>query len=203
MAKSIRIQLPRQVQSVNLVDQAGTPLAASTPASEPEPDSTDPLPVDATGVSAEETALVVDGLQRQLAQTCQVLDSVTAKLKAFHEQSLASHSEDIARLSIEIARKILAQKVQDRDYEIVAIVQEALNTAPAHSELTVHVHPDDLAPCQELQQTQPDSAMAQIQFLADPGVPPAECRVETPTGSVKSCISEQLEQISNALLKTE
>ena len=132
MAKSIRIQLPRQVQSVNLVDQAGTPLPASTPAS--EPDSTDPLPVEATGVSAEETALAVDGLQKQLAQTCQVLDSVTAKLKAFHEQSLASHSEDIARLSIEIARKILAQKVQEHDYEIVAIVQEALNTASQYSD---------------------------------------------------------------------
>ena len=197
MARSIRIQLPRQVQSVNMVDQGGTPLPT------PEPDRTDPPPVETTGVSAEETAAIVDGLQAQLAQTCQVLNSVAAKLKEFHERSLASHSEDIARLSIEIARKILAQKVQEHDYEIVSIVQEALNTAPAHSEMTVHVHPDDLAPCQALQQEQPDSALAQIKFLADPAVPPAECRVETPTGSVKSCISEQLEQISNALLKAE
>ena len=197
MARSIRIQLPRQVQSVNMVDQGGTPLPT------PEPDRTDPPPVETTGVSAEETAAIVDGLQAQLAQTCQVLNSVAAKLKEFHERSLASHSEDIARLSIEIARKILAQKVQEHDYEIVSIVQEALNTAPVHSEMTVHVHPDDLAPCQALQQGQPDSALAQIQFLADPTVAPAECRVETPTGSVKSCIGEKLQQISNALLKAE
>ena len=197
MAKSIQIQLPRQVQSVNVADQGGAPLAA------PEPDTTDPPRDETPSVSAEETAVAVDGLQAQLTQTCQVLNSVVAKLKAFHEQCLASHSEDIARLSIEIARKILAQKVQEHDYEIVSIVQAALNTAPVHSEMTVHVHPDDLAPCQALQQGQPDSALAQIQFLADPAVSPAECRVETPTGSVKSCISEQLEQISSALLKSE
>ena len=139
MASAIRIQLPRQVHSISLVDQGGTPLPA------PEPDSTDPPAVETTSVSAEETAVLVDGLQAQLAQTCQVLNSVVAKLKEFHERSLASHSEDIARLSIEIARKILAQKVQEHDYEIVSIVQEALNTAPVHSEMTVHVHPDDVA----------------------------------------------------------
>jgi len=154
-------------------------------------------------VSPAQRAQIVDGLEAELTQACQLLNGVTAQLKAFHEQGLASHSEDIARLSVEIARKILAQKVQEGDYEIVAIVQEALNTAPAHTEMTVHVHPDDLGPCQAIQQSQPDSAMAQIQFRADPAVSLAECRVATPTGSVTSCVDQQLEQISNALMKAD
>jgi len=139
----------------------------------------------------------------EIAQLCQTLNGLVGELNRFYEQVLAKHKEEIAKLSVEIAKKVLMQKVQKSDYQIESIVKEALKNAPARQQVLVHLNPQDLPQCQKLQQDDPDSAFAGIKFIADPSIGRAECLLETPKGIIKSFIDEHLERISEALAKVE
>ncbi|MFQ6034242.1 MAG: FliH/SctL family protein [Sedimentisphaerales bacterium] len=142
--------------------------------------------------------------QRQsVSQLCQTLNGLVGELNRFYEQVLTKHKEEIAKLSVEIARKVLMQKVQKSDYQIESIVKEALKNAPTRQQVLVHLNPQDLSACQKLQQNDPGSAFAGIKFIADPSIGRAECLLETPKGIIKSFIEQHLERISEALTKVE
>ena len=136
-------------------------------------------------------------------QSCRVLNSVIAKLNEFCEKIFAEHREEIARLSVEIARKILMQKVQDGDYEIESIVKEALKNIPTRQDVVVHVNPADFTGCQKAEQDEPNGILSGIKFVSDPNIMRAECLVESPKGLIQSLIDEHLEQIGRALQKAE
>jgi flagellar biosynthesis/type III secretory pathway protein FliH len=136
-------------------------------------------------------------------QACQTLKALTDKLNQFYDKLFAEHKEEIARLSVEIARKILAQQVQNGDYEIESIVTEALTNAPTRQEVVVHLNPEDLILCQKVQQDEPNGALADIKLISDPNIGRAECLLETPKGIVESLIDEHLERIGKALKTAE
>jgi len=136
-------------------------------------------------------------------ELCRTLQGLAAKLNRFYDQIFAEQKEEIARLSVEIARKILIQKVQDGDYEIESIVKETLKNAPTHQDLVVHLNPEDVADCQKAQADGGKGSLAGIKLVADPNIGRAECVLESPKGIIKSLIEEHLEQIGKALEKVE
>ena len=145
---------------------------------------------------------VKQGLDRFL-QVNEALRAAAAKLNDFRDSAVAAHKEDIARLSVEIARKVLAAKVEDRDYEIEAVVKETLGNAPAHEDVVVHLNPEDLAQYQKAQQDTSDESPSGVKFVPDPKIGRAECLLETPKGVVESFIAARLEQIAGALKKAQ
>jgi flagellar biosynthesis/type III secretory pathway protein FliH len=138
-----------------------------------------------------------------LSQACQALNSIIAKLNQFCDTLFAEHKEEIAKLSVEIARKVLMQKVQDGDYEIESIVKEALKNAPTRQDVVVHLNPEDHILCQKAQQDEPNGALAGIKFISDPNIGRAECMLETPKGIIESLIDGHLERIGKALKTAE
>ena len=135
----------------------------------------------------------------ELVRLLAALNGITDSLHRLHEQIVANHPAEIAKLAVEIARRILMHKVGQGDYEIQAIVEGTLKEAPACQDLVVHLNPDDLAPCQELQRQNPQSPFAGLELTADRTIGRGECLVETPKGIVKSFMEEHLERISEAL----
>lgn len=145
-----------------------------------------------------------DSQNAAFSQACQALNLAAARLNESYAKVFAEHGEEIARLSVEIARKILMQKVENRDYEIEAIVKEALMNAPSQHDVVVHLNPEDLAHCRKAQQQdEQGGALVGIKFVADPNVGRAECLLESPKGIIKSLIDENLERIGKALRKAE
>ena len=138
-----------------------------------------------------------------LSQTCQTLKALTDKLNQFYDKLFAEHKEEIARLSVEIARKILGQQVQNGDYEIESIIKEALTNAPTRQDVVVHLNPEDHVLCQKAQQDEPNGALEGIKLISDPNIGRAECLLETPKGIVESLIDEHLERIGKALKTAE
>jgi flagellar biosynthesis/type III secretory pathway protein FliH len=132
-------------------------------------------------------------------QACQALNNLNTKLNEFYDKIFAEHKEEIAKLSIEIARKVLSQKVKDGDYEIESIIKEALKSAPTHQDMVVHLNPDDLKQCLKMQQEEPDSILSGIKLIPDSNVGRAECVLENPKGIIKSLIDLHLEKITQAL----
>jgi flagellar assembly protein FliH len=139
----------------------------------------------------------------RFSQLCRTLETLIAKLNQFYESLFAQHKDQIAKLSVEIARKILVQKVQEGDYEIESIVKESLKNAPTRQDVVVHLNPQDLPRMQKSQQDNADGALAGLKFVADSNIGQAECLLETPKGIIESMINEHLEQIAKALEKAE
>ncbi len=145
------------------------------------------------------TAVEPETLKQQYAQAIQALQATAKKLQVVCNRMIVEHRQAIAKLAVEIARKILAQKVQEGDYKIETIVQEALNNSPTRQDIVVRLNPQDLS---RLQQIQGDSGTFDgVKFVADAGIGPAQCVIETPKGKVESLIEEHLEQVSRALGK--
>lgn len=136
------------------------------------------------------------------SQACQTLNDAATKLNGFYDKVVVEHKEGIAKLSVEIARKILMRKVENGDYEIESIVNEALKNAPVRYDVIVHLNPEDYVQIQEaMQQGGQDDAFLGIKFVSDPKIGRAECLLETPKGIVKSLIDENLERVGQALKK--
>lgn len=180
------VKLAKPIKSVRVVDKHS---------------NKDELP---TAASNTEQVKLIDDLKTQknlYSQVCLTVKNLADKLNRFCDHIFVEQSEEIAKLSVEIARKILMQKVKDGDYEIESIVKEILKNAHPHQDLVVHLNPKDLAGCQKIQQEEGGDVLAGVKFIADDNIGQAECVVESPKGIIKLLIDEHLEQIGKALQK--
>ena len=146
---------------------------------------------------------VLETQKHMYEEACRTLQGLVAKLNQIYDEIFTGHKDEIAKLSVEIARKILMQKAEDGDYEIESIVKEALKNAPTRQDIVVHLNPDDLAQCKKAQQDEADGALAGIKFVSDQNIGRAECLLESPKGIIKSLIDEHLERVGKALTKAE
>ena len=157
----------------------------------------------AVSQTAAEQAALTQELQTQMRlyrDACAVLQTAAARLNQAYDEFFAAHNEAIARLSVEIARKVLMRNITDGDYEIETIIKEALGSVPDSAGLVVRLNPGDLSDLQALQQAG-DESLAGVKLTADAAVGRAECVVESSKGMIKLMIEDHLDQISKALTK--
>jgi len=181
MPEKFAIQLIKPISSVKLSDEQGNEL------------------LDESQQSAKQFELQ----KENLTHVCRTLQNATDKIKEFQQNVFKAYKEQIAKLSVEIARKILMQKIEQADYEIETIIKEALKDAPTHQNLIVHLNPADLSQYQKVGKNDKSELPDGIEFMADSTIGRAECRIETPKGIVELSIEENLDRISKALGKVE
>jgi flagellar biosynthesis/type III secretory pathway protein FliH len=150
----------------------------------------------------------LEGQKTEIAQLFQALKRLVDELNRFYKEVLDKHKEEIASLSVEIANKVLMQKVQKGDYRIESIITEALKNVPTCQDVVVHLNPEDMTQYQKLKQDSigdalPVAELEGIKFVADSNIGRAECMLETPKGIVKSFVEQHLEKIREALAKVE
>ena len=199
MPKMMTIQLARPITRVCVLQTSAGPFGARGGEEQAAAERLD------TVIQAER-ARMAEELKRQKSQfdgLCETAGNIAKDLDRFYQEALANNRAEIAKLAVEIARKILVRKVAQGDYDIQAIVEEALKQAPTHQSVVVRLNPEDLPRCQQHQQENPDSPFATLELAADWSVGRGECLVETPKGIVKSFLEEHLERIGEALQKVE
>jgi flagellar assembly protein FliH len=194
MPEMLTIRLPQRIAAASL---SGKP---------PEEVCANGVPRNAptTGLEAPDDAQAAREIEQQkarLAQLCQAANSIAGGLSRLYQDTLAYNRTEIARLAVEIARKILLCKVEKGEYDIQSIVEEALKLAPTRQNIVIRLNPDDLPLCQQLQKEDPAGPFAELEFTPDWGIGRGECLVETPKGIVKSFLEERLERIGEALRK--
>jgi len=180
------VKLPKPIGTINLVDNRSPVIESETIMFQ-------------DGDTEAETALDTEKQKQQFDLTMQALEATSKKMCTVYEKMIVEHRQAIAKLAVEIARKILAQKVKDGDYQIETIIQEALNSAPTHQDVVVRLNPADLARCQQTPQT--SGLLTSVKLVADPKIGAAECVIETPKGKVESLIDDHLEHVARALSK--
>jgi len=191
MAQRVSVQLRGRFRSVALR------------ACEPDPASAGSARDGQTPPTAEleEARKQLQVERRQLREAREALGDAAGKLQRLHEDLLVNAEEQLLALSLEIARKVLAQEIQAGRYEIDPLVAEALKQLPARCDVTVHLNPDDHARCKMAQELCGDSQS--LRFVADADVRPGECFLETPEGVVETSVETQLAQIAEALKQPE
>jgi flagellar biosynthesis/type III secretory pathway protein FliH len=142
-------------------------------------------------------------VQRKLyGEVCQMLQGAANKLNNFYDEMFATHKEEVARLSLEIARKVLLQKVSDGDYAIETIIEEAIGSSPSPNDLVVHLNSEDLASYEKSLEESGGTSFEGVKLVADSSIGKAECKIESPKGTIESRINEQLEKIGKSLVST-
>ena len=185
MSGMLTINLSRPITSVGILDGYSRPSTGEH--------------TETQGCLGQVAAQELDAQKDMFIRACQTVNGVVDKLNEFCGKMFAGQKEDIAHLSVEIARKILMYKVENGDYEIEAIVKGALENAPGRQDLKAHLNPDDFAQCQKAQEAEPNGALSGITFVSDSNIGRAECLLESPKGIVKSLIDENLDRIGRAL----
>jgi flagellar biosynthesis/type III secretory pathway protein FliH len=64
----------------------------------------------------------------KITSLCSALHEAIMTLQKYHDELFLSHKEQIIRLSVEIAAKILVKDIHERTYQIENIITEALRT---------------------------------------------------------------------------
>ena len=136
-----------------------------------------------------------------MTELCQVLQNAAGKVNEFQDVMFKGHKEQIAKLSVEIAKKILVKEIENGNYDIEAIVTKTLSSAPTRKDLVVYLNPEDFGKFQKAQQD--EGSLSGVAFAEDANIGKAECRLESPKGRIASLIDEQLIQIEEALTKVE
>ena len=182
MQESVTIHLERAICSAELIDDAESASLAGLGTGE------------TIGVAAE---------QEGLMQVRKALEDAVRRVHEFEDQLVREHKGEIAKLSIEIARKVLAQKTAAGDYEIENIIQEALENSPTRSDLVLHLNPADAATYKQALGDESSEQGSGFKVVVDSSVGRAECVLETPKGIIESMIDGRLERIGEALKKVK
>jgi flagellar biosynthesis/type III secretory pathway protein FliH len=193
MRETLRINLTRGVSTVSSISEfdriPGDPSRSAHPTA-------------AVVISPSET-LAIEQQKKELANLCETVGTLVGKLNRLYEQSVAHNRAEIAKLAVEIARKIVKCEIPKGGYDIHAIIEDALSRAPTRQDLVVRVNPEDAPLCQNLQEERPDGEFAKLQFVPDWSVARANCLIETPKGIVRSFVEEGLERVREALEKSQ
>lgn len=124
-------------------------------------------------------------------------------IKEKRAQVLRAVEEDILRLSVKLAEKIIGREIaKDDGAARVEIVVNALRAARQQEMLTVRVNANDL-PSLERMRDEKTNAFGRAQFIdfvADQLVQTGGCIVESQSGTIDARVETQLRILENALL---
>lgn len=201
MPQTLSIRLTQPITACRLVDAAGHDR--QTDDDETSADRMKAEELSALQAEQQNKLHAIEEQEQNLTQLCGTLSSIVGQLNDLHQETIAQNRGDVAKLAVEIARKILDWRIQKGDYDIHTVIEEALKRAPTRQELIVRVNPDDLPRCQQLQQEHSDSQFAELNLVADWAVDRAGCLIETPKGIVRSFVEEHLGRIGKALEKAQ
>lgn len=191
MSQPLSIQLPRPVQTVRLVaGEHGPAVARDTDAFGPRQE-------------ARDRSGQTEALKRQLEQAVSALHKALETVTSLQKRMIQEAEGQLIELALEIARKVLMQEIQAERFQIDPIVKEALARIPPHQEVSMHLHPKDLAQCQASLEAQQSGGGANVRYVADPSVPRAECVLRTAQGMVVSSIEGNLQCLGEALTSPE
>ena len=183
MAQALAVNIGTSIASVNLVGDA----------------EASPAPQVVTETDGGDDAAVTSQQSEQVISLCNALQESVSRLNHLHDEIFNGHREQIAKLSVEIAERILLKEIEAGQYNIENTIQTALKTAPSQDGLVVRLNPGDLQQYQQILESKEVNPLSDVKLAADPNIGPAECVIETDKGTIECLIKGHIKQIADAL----
>lgn len=139
--------------------------------------------------------------KEEFASACASAAAAARDLLNLREKVLRESEEDLLRLSVAIAEKIIRRQITLDRGIVENIIVEALDCVSQREQLTVRLNPADHAFLKDCSTELLADLISERKatLLPDEEVPPSGCIVETEMGSVDAGIESQLEEIANRL----
>jgi len=135
--------------------------------------------------------------RQKFVQAARTFQQAAEQLRLLRDSLFCSHREQIARLSVAIAEKVLLREIGEGRYEIAKIVEESLKAMPGGRNIVVRLNPQDLE--QYSRHAGTGNGPAGVELTPDPQLRPAQCIIESDKGVIEFVIEEHLRQIEQAL----
>lgn len=116
-------------------------------------------------------------LDTMLASAMQALDQAAQSVQLHESRWIANAEENIAALAVIVARHIVQREITTDPTSVTTLVQHALQQYPVEQEITVRLHPEDLAACRGAI-AQDAVASRTLRWIADPSVVRGGCLTE-------------------------
>lgn len=117
-------------------------------------------------------------LEETIAHTTSALNEAVLSVQMHEARWLSNAEENIAALSVLVARHVLQREIlADRTF-VCDLVTTAIEQYPIDEEITVRLHPDDLAACRPVLDRAPGAGVRTLRWLADTNIQRGGCLTE-------------------------
>lgn len=122
-------------------------------------------------------------------------------IKEVRLQTLQEVEQDVLKLSVKLAEKIIGREIQQDDTTRGEIVLNALRQARQQEMLTVRVSSVDLPLVEQMREKIDSFGRAKhIDFIADQSIREGGCIIESQSGTIDARLETQLRILEDALL---
>lgn len=141
--------------------------------------------------------------ERGLANVFKSLRDGVAALSDLRGRVVRESEEDLLKLAVMIARKVIQQELAQNPRILSRIVAAAVGACSERDRVVVHLNPNDYAMVATDRQAFLGALgeEGQLSLVPDDGIGPGGCLVETGTGTVDARIEAQLDELYRALLE--
>jgi flagellar assembly protein FliH len=163
------------------------------PRSAPRLPGRPPAETEEAGPSLEHLAEIRREALEKVSQAVEMLRAQAARLA---EQART----DALEIGFQVARTILETEVRTSPEPLFALVKSALRRAGDSRRVTLRLCPDDAARLREGPRTEPGGlTAARLEVIADSGLQPGDCLVETDYGQIDGRLETRLGELKRAV----
>lgn len=138
--------------------------------------------------------------EKRLEERLRQVDSLLRELGALKRRLYHESEEDLLKLSIEIARRILRSEAKTDPSVVTRAIRAAIDHLAERSLIRILINPDDMA---ELRKTLPEVAetyrLEQWELIEDRSIERGGCVLETGFGRVNATLEEQLQALGEVM----
>jgi flagellar assembly protein FliH len=132
------------------------------------------------------------------AERCE-LSELTAQIRDAYARFCQSQAPELARVAIGAAEQLVREQIEIDPTKVTKILNHALEQITASTQITVHLHPDDV---EIVRQSMADNEMRRVTgvtLCAEPSVERGGCWIESEQGEVDATIPGRVFRLTAAL----
>ncbi|RLB21359.1 MAG: hypothetical protein DRG71_08440, partial [Deltaproteobacteria bacterium] len=138
--------------------------------------------------------------KKRLEETAKRLEALIENLSELKSRLYRESEEEILRLSIEIARKIVQRELSLDGEAVLRTIRKAVDFLNERTSIKVLVNPADMEKVKEtLPELRTGKKIENIELIEDPSVARGGCILQTGFGTINATIEDQLAAIAEEL----
>lgn len=144
-----------------------------------------------------------ESLEEATASVIAALDSAVSSVRMHEARWLGNVEENIAAVAVLVAKQIVQRELASDASIIVDLVRNAIAHYPMEEEISVRLHPEDMAICRSVlscqQTSSSDPDMHSIRWIADPAIGRGGCLTEGRERIIDGRVDTSLERAYRTL----
>ena len=141
-------------------------------------------------------------LEINAASLCSIIEMLSEPLKDLDEDIV----NQLAELSMLVAKQVVRRELHTEQGEIVGIVREAMNALPASTrKITLNIHPDDAELIRNAFSLDNDDESGELRWkvVEDPIISRGGCKISSENSRIDATVEARLNRVISTLLGGE